>query len=134
MSRETQAQALLLESVLTQTPLPGLDRVLAFPDLGPLAGDDGEILLVDDRDPSELDLPARVRVVGSEEMDAVSAREGLTPVLEFLPPEAMEGKVSVRLRLSRAGGGQTLPLGEIVATFADRDPLTAVDPTHVLAY
>ena len=31
-------------------------------------------------------------------------------------------------------GHGLVPSGEIVATFYDRDPLTATEPTHVIAY
>ena len=128
MARKKRAQALLLESVLNGKPLPGMDRVLTFPELE--AGSD-TVLLVDDRDPAELELPSQVRLAGSNEIENAKTRQRYTPVLEFLDGEAMPGKVSVRLRLSRAGGGDVLPLGEIVATFADTDPLTAAEPTHV---
>ena len=133
MARKKRAQALLLESVLNGKALPGADRVLTFPELESLRGED-PVLLVDDRDTAELDLASQLRLVGRSELENARTRQSYTPVLEFLDGEAMPGKVSVRLRLSRAGGGDVLPLGEIVATFADTDPLTAAEPTHVLAY
>ena len=47
--REVRAQVLVLESVLTHRPLPGMDRALAFPD--PIQGeDDVQVVLVDGND------------------------------------------------------------------------------------
>jgi hypothetical protein len=110
-----------------------MDQVIAFPD--PIHGEgDPRVVLVDDRDPSGLALPPQVLVTTRDELPETEVEEGLR-FLEFLPAEDMPGKVGVRLRLSiLLPGHGPAPLGEIVATFDDSDPLTAVDPTHVLAY
>ena len=133
ISREIRAQALLLDSVLTHRPLPGIDRAVVFPDLSPVE-DATQVLLVDDRDPSTLDFPSQVRVISRDELDTIRAEADQLPVFEFLQPEQFPGKLSVRLRISMAFPDRIAPLGEIVATFDDREPLAAVDPTHVLAY
>lgn len=133
MSREIRAQALLLESVLNHRPLPGMTQVLAVPD-DALGNDNGEIILVDDRDPSGLGFPSLVNVMSRNEMESLALDSGLR-IFEFQPPEHFPEKISVRLRLSVMWPDRGLvPVGEIVATFHDEDPLTAVEPTHVVAY
>ena len=133
MSREIRAQALLLESVLTHRPLPGMTHVLAMPDV--VFGDDNsQIILLDDRSSSELSFPSRVHVMSRDELESL-APDDPPQVFEFQLPEQFPGKISVRLRLSVPFPGHGLvPSGEIVATFYDRDPLTATEPTHVMAY
>ena len=133
MSREIRAQSLLLESVLTHRPLPGMTQVLAVPDY-PVGGEDGHIILVDDRSSEELGFPSQVSVMTRDEMESLPPDERQR-FFEFLPPEHFPEKISVRLRLSIAWPGRGfLPVAEIVATFFDRDPLTAVEPTHVMAF
>ena len=133
VSKEVRAQVLVLESVLTHRPLPGMDRALAFPD--PIQReDDVQVVLVDDREASTLELPPQIRIIRSTELETMQPDEPL-PFLTFLEPESFAGKIGVRLRLSLAlPDRDPAPLGEIVATFDDRDPLVAVYPTHVLAY
>ena len=133
MSREIRAQALLLESVLTHRPLPGMTQVLALPDVA-FGDDKDQIILVDDRSASELSFPSRVQIMTRDELESL-APDVPPQVFEFQAPEHFPGKISVRLRLSVAFAGHGLvPSGEIVATFYDRDPLTTTEPTHVLAY
>ena len=110
-----------------------MDRALAFPD--PIQReDDVQVVLVDDREASTLELPPQIRVIRPTELETMQPDEPL-PFLTFLEPEGFAGKIGVRLRLSLAlPNRDPAPLGEIVATFDDRDPLIAVDPTHVLAY
>jgi hypothetical protein len=133
MSREIRAQALLLESLLTHQPLPGMTQLLAMPDVA-FEDDNSQIILLDDRSSSELDFPPRVRLMSQAELQTLGP-ESPPQFFEFLPPEQFPGKISVRLRLSVLFPGHGLvPGGEIVATFFDRDPLTATDPTHVMAY
>lgn len=133
MTREIRAQALLLESVLNQRPLPGMTQVLTVPD-GVPGNDNDQIILVDDRDPSELNFPSRVSIMTRDEMESLAPDDRMR-IFEFQQPEHFPGKISVRLRLSVASPGRgLLPVGEIVATFYDRDPLTAIEPTHVVAY
>ena len=133
MYREIRAQALLLESVLTHRPLPGMTQVLAVPDYA-VGDDNGQIILVDDRSSSELGFPSRVSIMTRDELESLAPDDQLR-ILEFQPPEHFPGKISVRLRFSVVFPGRGLvPIGEIVATFHDRDPLTATEPTHVLAY
>lgn len=133
MSREIRAQALLLESVLNHRPLPGMTEVLAMPNLH-FGDDNSQIILVDDRNVSDIHFPSRVRIMTRDELKSL-APDVPPQVFEFLSPEHFPGKISVRLRLSVAFPGHGLvPSGEIVATFYDRDPLTATEPTHVIAY
>ena len=122
-----------MESVITHRPLPGIDRIVAFPD--PIQRkDDVHVVLVDHRDGSTFELPPQVRIISPTELETMQPDEPM-PFLEFMEPESFAGKVGVRLRLSLAlPDRDPAPLGEIVATFGDRDPLVAVDPTHVLAY
>jgi hypothetical protein len=55
-------------------------------------------------------------------------------LLEFLQPEHFPGKISIRVQLSIAlPNDAPAPIEGIVATFDNRDPLGAVDPTYVLA-
>ena len=130
MTRTERARAIVLESVLTGQELPGVDRSVTFPDLQ--HGE--ELLLIDDGDGAELNVPVQVTLVTREELDQMEL-DARTQILEFLPPEDFPGTIGVRLRLSAVlpDHGQ-VPLGEIVATFDDTDPLLAVEPTHVLAY
>lgn len=133
MSREIRAQALLLESVLNHRPLPGMTEVLAMPNLH-FGDDNSQIILVDDRNVSDIHFPSRVRIMTRDELKSL-APDVPPQVFEFLSPEHFPEKISVRLRLSVAFPGHGLvPSGEIVATFYDRDPLTATEPTHVIAY
>jgi len=133
MSREIRAQALLLKSLLTRQPLPGMTQPLAMPDAA-FEDDNSQIILLDDRSSSQLGFPARVRIMSRDELQSL-APDSPPRLFEFQPPEQFPGKISVRLRLSIIFPGHGLvPDGEIVATFYDRDPLTATDPTHVLAY
>jgi hypothetical protein len=134
MSREMRAQALVLESMLMHRPLPGINRAVIFPDFD-LVQDVTQVMLVDERDPSSLGFPSQVRVTGRAEAEKIRAVEEQVLVLDFLQPEQFPGKLGVRLRASLAFPDRDpAPLGEIVATFDDCDPLVAVDPTHVLAY
>jgi len=133
MSREIRAQALLLESVLNNRPLPGMTNALTVPN-NVVSGNDGQIILVDDRSPSELSFPSQVKIITRDDMESLASDNQLH-VFEFLPPEHFPGKISVRLRLSVMWPGRRLlPAVEIVATFNDQDPLTAVEPTHVVAF
>ena len=132
MSREIRAQALLLEAVLAHQPLPGMTQVLAVPDA--VSDDTGQVILVDDRSSSELGFPSQVSIMSRNEMESLVLDNQLR-IFEFQPPENFPGKISMRLRISVAWPGHgILPVGEIVATFYDRDPLTAVEPTHVVAF
>lgn len=132
MSREIRAQALLLESILTKQPLPGMTHILSFPES--LADNNRSIFLLDNRHPSKLDFPADVIIVTKDEMEDL-APDVRRLVYEFQPPEQFPKKVSVRLRLSVTFSDQGLvPVGEIVATFDDSDPLIGVEPTHIVAY
>ena len=132
MSREIRAQALLLEAVLTHQPLPGMTHVLGVPDA--VSDDTGQVILVDDRSSSELGFPSQVSIMSRNEMESLVLDNQLR-IFEFQPPENFPGKISMRLRISVAWPGHgILPVGEIVATFYDRDPLTAVEPTHVVAF
>ena len=131
--RQVRAEALLLESIITHRPLPGIDRVVTLPDLG---GDVGaaRVVLVDDREPSGLGFPPQIRVVDDETLKTLSSEHEL-PVLRFLQSEVLDGKITVRLQLSIALPNEDLiPVEGIVATFNDSEPLTAVEPTHVLAF
>lgn len=133
MSREVRAQALVLESLLNNRPLPGLDRSVGLVGGASREGDVG-MVLVDDRDLSDLDFPAQIRVVTRDEFETIRHEERME-FLEFLQPEHFPGKISVRVQRSIAlPNGDRVPVEGIVATFDDRDPLTAVEPTHVLAF
>ncbi len=133
MSREIRAQALLLESVLTHRPLPGMEQAIFLPDLAP-GNDDSQLILVDERDPTKLGFPGQLNIMTKDEFASLAPNDQLQ-IFEFQPPEQFPGKISVRLRLSVAFPGHGfVPSGEIVATFFDQDPLTATDPTHVVAY
>jgi hypothetical protein len=110
-----------------------MTQVLAVPDY-PVGDDNGQIILVDDRSSSELGFHSQVSIMTKDEMASLASDEQQR-IFEFLPPEHFPEKISVRLRLSIAWPGYGfLPVGEIVATFYDRDPLIAVEPTHVMAY
>lgn len=133
MTRETRAQALVLESILMHQPLPGMDRVLTFPDLGRRA-DDAQVVLIDDRNPSELGFPTALRMISRDELDTIRSEAGLR-YLEFVEPEPLPDKISVRVQLSVASpDGGFVPLEGMVATFDDSDPLSAVEPTNVVAF
>ena len=132
MTREAQARTLLLDSVLTGRELPGIGRSVTFPDLEDATAASG-LLLVDDGQ-VEFEAPEHVTVIGRESVDAMQLPQQ-QQILEFLPPELLPGRIGVRLRLSIvAPNSLMVPVGEIVATFDDSDPLVAVDPTHVLAF
>jgi hypothetical protein len=133
MTRQTRAQALVLESILLHRPLPGIGRVVAFSGIGP--GESGsQILLVDDRDTSDLGLPSQLRIMSHTEFATFHPDEQVR-VLEFLTPEEFPGKISVRVQMSIAVPNEGLfPVEGMVATFADRDPLRAVEPTSVMAF
>ncbi len=128
MTREHRAQALVLQSVLANRPLPGMQEAVGFSEIE----EDAELALVDDRDPSDFDLPPHVRLVSTADL-ATLAAEGRLLVLQFAEPEPFPGKVSVRLRLSVVlpEHGQ-VPLEELVTTFIDSDPLRA-DSSALLA-
>lgn len=135
MSREIRAQAMVLESMLMHMALPGVERPIVFPDLADPT-DAALILLLDDRDPIELEsFPSQIRVITADELESIRTGDDRTLLFEFLEPEQIPGTLGVRLRVSAAPhGAAPAPLGEVVATFDDRDPLIAVEPTHVLAY
>lgn len=131
--RQVRAQALLLESIITHRPLPGIDRFVTLPDLGSDIGA-ASVVLLDDREPSGLGFPPQVRVVNDETLKTLSSEHEL-PVLRFLQSEVLDGKITVRLQLSIALPNEDpIPVEGIVATFNDSEPLTAVEPTHVLAF
>jgi hypothetical protein len=110
-----------------------MDRVVTFPDLGRRA-DDAQVVLIDDRDPSELGFPPQLRIISRDELDTIRSEEGLR-YLEFVEPEPLPDKISVRVHLSIASPDEGLvPLEGMVATFADSDPLGAVEPTSVVAF
>lgn len=133
LPRQVRAEALLLESITTHRPLPGINRVVSFPDLGSDAGS-ATVVLVDDREPSALGFPPQIRVVDDETLKTLSSEHEL-PVLRFLESEILDGKITIRLQLCVALPNEDpIPLEGIVATFNDREPLTAVEPTHVLAF
>ena len=133
MSREIRAQSLLLDSVITHQPLPGMTQAFGLPDY-PVGDDNVHIILVDDRPSSELDFPSQVDIMTRDEMMSLTP-DDKQRIFEFLPPEKFPGKISVRLRISiQLPDHGLIPVGEIVAPFHDRDPLTAAEPTHVLAY
>ena len=122
-----------MESILMHQPLPGMDRVVTFPDLGRRA-DDAQVVLIDDRDPSELGFPPQLRIISRDELDTIRSEEGMR-YLEFVEPEPLPDKISVRVQLSIASPDEGLvPLEGMVATFDDSDPLSAVEPTSVVAF
>ena len=130
--REIRAQALVLESILAHRPLPGIDRAVFFPGLG-LRDDDPQIVLVDDRDPSDLGFPSQLRIISRDSLDTIRSERELR-LLEFLQPEHFPVKISIRVQLSIAlPNDAPAHIEGIVATFDNRDPLGAVDPTYVLA-
>lgn len=132
-TRETRAQGLLLEAVLKHQPLPGIDRVVTLPDLGPDI-DPSTFVVVDDRDPATLGFPPQVRVVGQDALGTLQLEDELR-VLRFLQPQLSPGTIGLRLQLSIAlPDGGVVPLEGILATFRDSDPLTAEEPTHILAF
>ncbi len=126
-----RAQALVLESVLKNQPLPGMSQAMFIPDL--ISGTNSDqLILVDDR---ELDLPAGVRVMRHSELESLTPANKPPQILEFLKPEQFPEKISVRLRHSVFWQDHGyVPSSEIVATFFDRDPLTTTKPTNLVAY
>lgn len=131
--RRVRAEALLLESIITRRPLPGIDRVVSFPDLGSDVGA-ATVVLVDDREPSTLGFPTPIRVVDDETLKALSSEHEM-PALRILESEVQQGRITIRLQLSMALPSEDpIPVEGIIATFSDSDPLTAVEPTHVLAF
>ena len=134
MSRQARAQAMVLRSLLKGEVLPGSGGAILFPDLG-LFPDAGRVVFVDDRVRDSLELGAGVLVARPGEPPPPSAADEATLIFEFLPPEPVPGRVSVRLRVSVArGDGGPTPLGEVIAVFQDRDPLAVVDPPSVLSF
>jgi len=110
-----------------------MDRILTFPDLGHRA-DDAQVVLIDDRNPSELGFPPEIRIASRDELDTIRSEEGLR-YLEFVEPEPLPDKISVQVQLSVASpDGGFVPLEGMVATFDDSDPLSAVEPTNVVAF
>lgn len=133
MSRVIQAQALVLESLVNHRLLPGMTHVLSLPELA-LSDENEEIILVDDRNVSQLRFSSRVRIITKEELENL-APDFPKAVLEFLSPEHIEEKISVRLRLYIAFPSHgLLPSSELVVTFFDRDPLSTTAPTHILSF
>jgi hypothetical protein len=132
MSREAHARSLVLASVLEGTPIPGSDGPIAFPDLATYPN--ARRVLLADPAVGDIDVPAGLAV--SPPGEAVPADAGGAALLfEFLPPEPMGGRISVRLRISLSqADGTRAPLGEVLATFEDRDPLSLASPPTVLAY
>jgi hypothetical protein len=89
---------------------------------------------VDDRDPATLGFPPQVRVVGQDALGTLQLEDELR-VLRFLQPQLSPGTIGLRLQLSIAlPDGGVVPLEGILATFRDSDPLTAEEPTHILAF
>ena len=131
--RRARAEGLLLESIITHRPLPGIGRVVTFADLGSDVGA-ATVVLVDDREPSALGFPTQIRVVDDETLKTLSSEREL-PVLRFLQSEVLDGKITIRLQLCIALPQEDpIPVEGIVATFNDSEPLTAVEPTHILAF
>ena len=130
MTNEFRAQETVLESVLGGRPLPGRDDIISFTGIADGRG----VVLLDDRDLSDVELPRSLPVVGRDEL-AAGGLDDRTQVLEFLEPEPFPDRIGVRVRLSIVLAGRGLvPLEEIVVTFLDRDPLVVVEPTHLLTY
>ena len=133
MYREIRAQALLLESVLTHRPLPGMNQVRSLPSLKTGDEDIQIILVVDDPSSTELSFPSEARTVTKDELESLGPRNQLQ-VLEFQPSDSNPGEISVRLWLSvDMPGHGFVKIEEIVATFHDRDPLTATKLPYVFA-
>lgn len=133
MDNETlaQLQDLILDRVLTSTPLPGQGSSISFPDLAYVTQAEEKLVL----DDGYLGETSHAIVVGQEELDRRLA-EGQTGFLRFEPPLEEPGKVTLRLRvLLGFPDVDTLPLGELVVTFAQRDEeWTTVPPTHAVAF
>ena len=118
---------------LREEILVGRHCALTFPDLGLDVGTE-KAVLVDDREPSGLGFPRHIRVVDEETLKTLSSEHEL-PVLRFAHSEVLQDKITIRLQLSIAlPNDDPIPIEGIVATFDDSEPLTAVEPTHVLAF
>ncbi|MEL6418724.1 MAG: hypothetical protein AAFQ55_08880, partial [Pseudomonadota bacterium] len=74
--------------------------------------------------------------IGADQIRDVAQRGGVFPYLRFQEPKVEEGRVQLSVQLLTGFEDvEPLPLGAVVAQFAQRDgEWFAIDPTHVLAY
>ena len=131
-----QLQALLVHAALDLAPLPGLDRVLDFPDLAALREREERMMSTENLVQPHL-LGDTVRLVAPERVAKYAADSGSFPYLRFLPPEQHEGRVGLTLQLLVGFDDvEPLPLGALVANFeqAPDGKWIAVEPSAALAY
>jgi hypothetical protein len=123
----------VFESILSHRSLPGLGRAVTFSGIGPGKAD-SRIIIVDDRDVSDLEFPSHVGIMSHTDFATFRPDEKVR-VLELLTPEEFSDKLSVRVQMSIFVPNEGLfPVEGIVATFMDQDPLRAVEPTSVMAF
>ncbi len=131
-----QFQALLVHAALDHAPLPGLNRVLDFPDLAELREGETRLLSTENLVQPHL-LDDAVRLIAPERIAAHAAETGPFPYLRFLPPEIHDGRNGLSLQLwTGFDDVEPLPLGALVAHF-ERDASgewLAVEPSAALAY
>ena len=136
MIAEREAQRMLMIALLRGEALPGSIQPLVFPDT-PDITEGRAVILIDQGDVTELQLPANVLVMRRDELHDALMEAPSAVILEFLPPEVFPGKTGARLQVS-IGDRQLrpMPLGEIVATFTDEGGAGVIttDPTNVIAY
>lgn len=131
-----QFQALLMHAALDRAPLPGLNRVLDFPDLDALRENETRLLSTENLVQPHL-LDDAVRLIAPEQIAAHAAEVGPFPYLRFQPPEIQDGRTGLSLQLwTGFDDVEPLPLGALVANF-ERDTngnWLAVEPSAALAY
>ena len=120
-TRQVRAEALLLESVVTQRPLPGIDRVVTFPDLVPTSVREQAVSSTIE---SHRGWDFHLRSASSTtRRSRHSSSEHELPVLRFVQAEVVQGKITVRLQLSIAlPNDDPIPIEGIVSTFTTAIP------------
>ncbi len=128
-------QALLIETIMNNGMLPGMERSLDFPDLEAWRNSEHHYVSTEHlADPDALS--SVFERIGADQIRDVAQQGGVFPYLRFQEPKVEEGRVQLSVQLLTGFEDvEPLPLGAVVAQFAQRDgDWFAIDPTHVLAY
>ena len=117
-----QLQGMMLEAILTASPLPGHSRPLDLPDLALAQGQPGILLSSENLGGpiSVLGAPKPVYILPEEAILERAQREGDLFYLRFQPPHRVEGGVLLTLQISiapRVPGSPVLGLSGVQVTF-----------------
>lgn len=112
-----QLKSTLLHAVLTQTPLPGTDGVISFPDIRYILEAE-EVVVSEENLVLPLASELNVHVLTSEEIKRRSHGNEPFPYVRFQSPEFRDNRLIVALEVRLAFGNlDALCLGAIVAEF-----------------